>query len=125
MCIRDRLVLTPLSIGGASIAARRWGPVFGGWLISLPLTSGPVSLFLVLDRGSASPAPQPRRHWPGALRSATTASSTSAPRAATGGGAPWPPVSLAGPAGEPVRLAPVARGRARCASWPGAAWAAG
>jgi hypothetical protein len=46
-----KLVLTPLFIGGASIAARRRGPAFGGWLISLPLTSGPVALFLALDRG--------------------------------------------------------------------------
>lgn len=48
-----KLVLTPLFIGGASIAARRRGPAFGGWLISLPLTSGPVALFLALDQGPA------------------------------------------------------------------------
>jgi hypothetical protein len=48
-----KLVLTPVFIGGASLAARRWGPAFGGWIISLPLTSGPVALFLALDRGSA------------------------------------------------------------------------
>ena len=48
-----KLVLTPVFIGGASLGARRWGPAFGGWIISLPLTSGPVALFLVLDRGPA------------------------------------------------------------------------
>jgi len=46
-----KLVLTPLLIGGASLGARRWGPTAGGWIVSLPLTSGPVALFLALDRG--------------------------------------------------------------------------
>lgn len=48
-----KLVLTPVFIGGASLGARRWGPAFGGWIISLPLTSGPVALFLALDQGPA------------------------------------------------------------------------
>jgi len=47
-----KLVMTPVFIGGASLGARRWGPAFGGWIISLPLTSGPVALFLALDRGA-------------------------------------------------------------------------
>ena len=41
-----KLVLTPLLIGMASVAGRRWGPVVSGWLIGLPLTSAPVVLFL-------------------------------------------------------------------------------
>jgi uncharacterized membrane protein len=48
-----KLIMTPVFIGGASLGARRWGPAFGGWIISLPLTSGPVALFLALDRGPA------------------------------------------------------------------------
>ncbi len=48
-----KLVLTPIFIGGASVGARRWGPALGGWIIALPLTSGPVALFLALDRGPA------------------------------------------------------------------------
>jgi hypothetical protein len=48
-----KLTLTPLLIGGASLAARRWGNVIGGWIVSLPLTSGPVLLFLALDHGTA------------------------------------------------------------------------
>jgi hypothetical protein len=48
-----KLTLTPLLIGGASLAARRWGPSVGGWLVALPLTSGPVLLFLALDQGPA------------------------------------------------------------------------
>lgn len=46
-----KLVLTPLLIAAATIAARRWGPVVGGWVVSLPLTSGPVSAFLALEHG--------------------------------------------------------------------------
>ncbi len=48
-----KLVLTPLLIGGASVGARRWGPLIGGWMVSLPLTSGPVALYLALDRGTS------------------------------------------------------------------------
>jgi hypothetical protein len=48
-----KLVLTPILIGGASLAARRWGPVVGGWIVALPLTSGPVLFFLALDHGAA------------------------------------------------------------------------
>jgi F0F1-type ATP synthase assembly protein I len=47
-----KLTLTPLLIGGASLAARRWGPSVGGWIVALPLTSGPVALYLALDRGT-------------------------------------------------------------------------
>ena len=48
-----KLVLTPLLIAGASLAARRWGPAIGGLLIALPLTSGPVAFFLAVDHGAA------------------------------------------------------------------------
>jgi len=46
-----KLLLTPLIVGGASIAARRWGPSIGGWIVSLPLTSGPVLFFLAIEQG--------------------------------------------------------------------------
>jgi hypothetical protein len=46
-----KLVLTPLLIGAASLAGRRWGPAIAGWLVGLPLTSAPVALFLALDLG--------------------------------------------------------------------------
>lgn len=46
-----KLTLTPLLIWGASIAARRWGPAVGGFVVSLPLTSGPLLFFLALDLG--------------------------------------------------------------------------
>jgi hypothetical protein len=48
-----KLLLTPLLVGAASLGARRWGPMAGGWIVSLPLTSGPVVFLLALDRGSA------------------------------------------------------------------------
>jgi hypothetical protein len=48
-----KLVLTPILIGGASLAARRWGPSVGGWIVALPLTSGPVALYLALGQGTA------------------------------------------------------------------------
>jgi hypothetical protein len=48
-----KLTLTPLLVGGASIASRRWGPAIGGWIVSLPLTSGPVLFFMALDQGPA------------------------------------------------------------------------
>jgi hypothetical protein len=48
-----KLTLTPILIGGASLAARRWGPSIGGWIVALPLTSGPVTLYLAIDHGAA------------------------------------------------------------------------
>lgn len=48
-----KLVLTPLFVGAASLAARRWGAVIGGLLVGLPLTSGPVAFYLALDHGTA------------------------------------------------------------------------
>lgn len=46
-----KVVVTPLLIGAASMAGRRWGHHVGGWLVALPLTSGPVAFFLATDHG--------------------------------------------------------------------------
>jgi len=46
-----KLVLTPLIVGGASVASRHWAPAVGGWIVSLPLTSGPILFFLALGSG--------------------------------------------------------------------------
>ncbi len=46
-----KLVLTPVLIGAASLAGRRWGPAVGGWLVGIPFTSAPIALFLALDPG--------------------------------------------------------------------------
>ncbi len=48
-----KFFLTPLFVGSLSLAGRRWGPAISGWLVGLPLTSGPVVLFLALDQGRA------------------------------------------------------------------------
>ena len=48
-----KLILTPALVGGASLAGRRWGPWVSGWLVGVPLTSGPIALFLALDHGEA------------------------------------------------------------------------
>lgn len=47
-----KIVFTPLLICAASLAGRRWGEAISGWLVGLPLTSGPVALFLALDYGT-------------------------------------------------------------------------
>jgi hypothetical protein len=47
-----KLVLTPMLIAGASLAGRRWGQSVGGWLVGLPLTSGPVAFFLAIEHGA-------------------------------------------------------------------------
>jgi hypothetical protein len=44
-----KLILAPLIIGGASLAGRKWGHTVSGWLIGLPLTSGPVAFFVALS----------------------------------------------------------------------------
>ena len=46
-----KLCFTPLVVAGATLASRRWGAVTGGWLAGLPLTSGPISVFLALEQG--------------------------------------------------------------------------
>jgi hypothetical protein len=47
-----KLVLTPGLIAAATLASRRWGQAVGGWLVGLPLTSGPVAFFLALEHGT-------------------------------------------------------------------------
>jgi hypothetical protein len=53
MIFAFKLFLAPMLIGFVSIAGRRWGPTVGGWLVSLPLTSAPVILFLAIEQGTA------------------------------------------------------------------------
>jgi hypothetical protein len=48
-----RIALTPAIVAVCSLASRRWGTSAGGWLLSLPLISGPVSVLLFLEHGSA------------------------------------------------------------------------
>jgi hypothetical protein len=46
-----KLVITPLLVGAASVAARRWGSEVGGWLVGIPFTSAPVTFFLAIGPG--------------------------------------------------------------------------
>lgn len=48
-----KLILAPVIIGSASLAGRKWGPAVSGWIIGLPLTSGPVVFFLALGHNAA------------------------------------------------------------------------
>lgn len=47
-----KLILAPLIIGSASLAGRKWGPAVSGWLVGLPITSGPVIFILALSHGA-------------------------------------------------------------------------
>jgi hypothetical protein len=48
-----KAALAPVLIGGASLAGRRFGHHVGGWLIALPLTSGPVAFILATEQGTS------------------------------------------------------------------------
>src|SRR5438128_9258815 len=47
-----KVVATPALIAAATLAGRRWGDRLSGWLVGLPLTSGPVVFFLAIDQGT-------------------------------------------------------------------------
>jgi hypothetical protein len=89
-----KLVVTPVLIAAASLAGRRWGQAVGGWLVGLPLTSGPVAFFLAMEHGTGFAAAvafgslagalaevafclaygwSARRGWPAALAAASAA----------------------------------------------------
>ena len=48
-----KLFTTPALIWASTLAARRWGPVIGGGLAGLPFISGPASLFIAVQYGTA------------------------------------------------------------------------
>ena len=48
-----KLVVTPALIGLASLAGRKWGHAISGWIVALPLTTGPIVFFLALSHGPA------------------------------------------------------------------------
>ena len=48
-----KLILTPALIGLASLAGRRWGHAVSGWIVALPLTTGPIVFYLALSHGAA------------------------------------------------------------------------
>ncbi len=47
--IAVKLVASPLLIWAASLVGRRWGQAVAGWLVGLPLTSGPVARIQAVD----------------------------------------------------------------------------
>jgi hypothetical protein len=51
MLLLLKLTLAPLLVAAATLVARRWGPRVGGLIVGLPLTTGPIFLFLALDQG--------------------------------------------------------------------------
>jgi hypothetical protein len=65
-----KLSLTPILIGGASYAGRRWGEGVGGWLVGLPLTSAPVAFFLALDHDAGFVAAYARGAFLGVIAEA-------------------------------------------------------
>ena len=46
-----KLTVTPVLVAGMSLAARRFGPMFGGLIMGLPWMTGPVLFFLALEKG--------------------------------------------------------------------------
>jgi hypothetical protein len=48
-----KLILAPLIIGSASLAGRKWGPAVSGWIVGMPITSGPILFFVALSHERA------------------------------------------------------------------------
>ncbi len=46
-----KALVAPLLLVVAASVERRWGTVVGGWLLGLPLTSGPISFLLLSEHG--------------------------------------------------------------------------
>jgi len=46
-----KLLLTPAIMVGATLAGRRYGRLATGWLVGLPLTSGPINVFFAVEHG--------------------------------------------------------------------------
>lgn len=47
-----KIIIAPVLIGLVSLAGRRWGPGVAGWLLGMPMNSGPILLFLLLEQGA-------------------------------------------------------------------------
>jgi hypothetical protein len=48
-----KLILAPVIIGSASLAGRRWGSAVSGWIVGMPITSGPIVFILALSHDAA------------------------------------------------------------------------
>lgn len=51
MILALKLLLTPGVVVLSTLAGRRFGPAVSGWLIGLPLTSGPIAAFFAVEQG--------------------------------------------------------------------------
>lgn len=87
-----KIAVTPALIAAASLAGRRWGQGVSGWFVGLPLTSGPVAIFLALDQGTTFAAGAAVGSLGGAV--AEAAFCIAYGRVATRAG--WPAAALAG-----------------------------
>lgn len=47
-----KLLLVPALVASVTLATRRWGPQFGGWLTALPIIAGPTLCFYAMEQGS-------------------------------------------------------------------------
>jgi hypothetical protein len=92
-----KLVLTPVLIGAASLAGRRWGSALSGWLVGIPFTSAPIAFFLALDPGPSFAARAAEAIMAGAISQAAFCL-----------GFAW----MAGRSGWPVSLAAASAGYA-------------
>ena len=90
-----KLLVTPLLIGAASLAGRRWGETVSGWFIGLPLSSGPVCWFLALEQGTGFAAAAAR----GCLGGAAAEAGFCLAYGVTARNAGWPRSIGAGTAG--------------------------
>lgn len=46
-----KILLAPALIGLVSLAGRKWGPGISGWLLGIPVNTGPILLLFVLEQG--------------------------------------------------------------------------
>jgi len=51
MVLAFKLVVTPAVVTLSTLAGRRYGRIASGWLIGLPLTSGPIAAFFAVEHG--------------------------------------------------------------------------
>jgi hypothetical protein len=52
LIVLAKIALAPLLLAACTFTAHRFGSSVGGWLLGLPLTSGPVSVFLFAEHGA-------------------------------------------------------------------------
>ncbi len=46
-----KIFMVPTLIGLASLAGRKWGPAISGWIVGMPLTTGPIIFLLAVQQG--------------------------------------------------------------------------